>query len=268
MRHKEMVIEAFNEINKDPNFMIELFINYDCDINSRSMYEDCVRTLAWVVDGKYKVVNKRKEENENGELEEIVEEEEVYPDEEAITEDLLPAKRIALDALAHILRPLAEKCHITEAENNNTMTNNANKEEDEELTPGFTPVVQASDTDVKIKVATDILQKFDEKKKYQEDMQTGFAKFNKKPRAGIEFLVQAGRLENTPEAVAQFLYKNHDFLDKREIGDYMGEPKEFNLAVLKAYADGINFRGMDFDQGIRTFLERFRYLVKLKRLIV
>ena len=258
MRHKEMVIEAFNEINKDPNFMIELFINYDCDINSRSMYEDCVRTLAWVVDGKYKVVNKRKEENENGELEEIIEEEEVYPEEEAITEDLLPAKRIALDALAHILKPLAEKCHITEAENNNTMTNGEEKEEDEELTPGFTPQVQASDTDVKIKVATDILQKFDEKKKFQEDMQTGYAKFNKKPRAGIEFLVQAGRLENTPEAVAQFLYKNHEFLDKREIGDYMGEPKEFNLAVLKAYADGINFKGMDFDQGIRTFLERFR----------
>ena len=73
MRHKEMVIEAFNEINKDPNFMIELFINYDCDINSRSMYEDVVRTLSRVVEGKYKVINKRKEENENGELEEIVE---------------------------------------------------------------------------------------------------------------------------------------------------------------------------------------------------
>ena len=258
MRHKEMVIEAFNEINKDPNFMIELFINYDCDINSRSMYEDVVRTLANVVEGKYKVVNRRKEENENGDLEEIVEEEDVFPEEETIDEELLPAKRIALDALAHILQPLAEKCHITEAENNNTNTNQKTEEE-EELTPGFTPVaVQASDTDVKIKQATDILQKFDEKRKYQEDMQTGFAKFNKKPRAGIEFLVQAGRLENTPEAVAQFLYKNHEFLDKREIGDYMGEPKEFNLAVLKAYADGINFRGLDFDMGIRTFLERFR----------
>ncbi|KAK8796855.1 hypothetical protein WA588_000981 [Blastocystis sp. NMH] len=258
MRHKEMVIEAFNEINKDPNFMIELFINYDCDINSRSMYEDVVRTLANVVEGKYKVVNRRKEENEDGEVEEIVEEEDVYPEEEHIEEELLPAKRIALDALAHILQPLAEKCHITEAENNNTNTNNAQKEEEEELTPGFTPQVQASDTDVKIKAATDILQKFDEKKKYQEDMQTGYAMFNKKPRRGIEFLVKAGRLENTPEAVAQFLYKNSDFLDKREIGDYMGEPKEFNLAVLKAYAEGINFRGMDFDNGIRTFLERFR----------
>ena len=127
MRHKEMVIEAFNEINKDPNFMIELFINYDCDINSRSMYEDVVRTLSRVVEGKYKVINKRNEENENGELEEIVEEEEVYPDEEQITEELLPAKRIALDALAHILQPLAEKCHITEAENNNTMTLQQNK---------------------------------------------------------------------------------------------------------------------------------------------
>ena len=38
----------------------------------------------------------------------------------------------------------------------------------------------------------------------------------------------------------------------------MGEPKEFNLNVLKAYANGINFRGMTFDMGIRTFLERFR----------
>lgn len=257
MRHKEMVIEAFNEINKDPNFMIELFINYDCDINSRSMYEDVVRTLSRVVEGKYKVINKRKEENENGELEEIVEEEEVFPEEEQITEELLPAKRIALDALVHILQPLAEKCHITEAENNNTMTLQQNKEE-EELTPGFTPVVQASDTDVKIVEATNILQKFDEKRKFQEDMQTGYAMFNKKPRTGIEFLVKQGRLENTPEAVAQFLYKNSDFLDKREIGDYMGEPKEFNLAVLKAYADGINFKGLSFDMGIRTFLERFR----------
>ena len=109
--------------------MIELFINYDCDINSRSMYEDVVRTLANVVEGKYKVVTRRKEENENGEVEEIVEEEDVYPEEETIDEELLPAKRIALDALAHILQPLAEKCHITEAENNNTNTNNASKEE-------------------------------------------------------------------------------------------------------------------------------------------
>lgn len=257
MRHKEMVIEAFNEINKDPNFMIELFINYDCDINSRSMYEDVVRTLSHVVEGRYKVVHRHKEKNDEGELEDIVEEEEVLPDEEQITEELLPAKRIALDALAHILQPLAEKCHITEAENNNTMTLQQNKEE-EELTPGFTPVVQASDTDVKIVEATNILQKFDEKRKFQEDMQTGYAMFNKKPRTGIEFLVKQGRLENTPEAVAQFLYKHSDFLDKAKIGDYMGEPKEFNLAVLKAYADGINFRGLSFDMGIRVFLERFR----------
>lgn len=257
MRHKEMVIEAFNEINKDPDFMIELFINYDCDINSRSMYEDVVRTLSHVVEGRYTVVNKKQVENEDGEVDEVIETEDIFPEEEVISEELIPAKRIALDALAHILQPLAEKCHITEAENNNTMIN-SKQEEEEELTPGFTPVVQASDTDVKIKAATDILQKFDEKKKFQEDMQTGFQKFNKKPRTGIEYLVKAGRLENTPEAVAQFLYKYADDLDKRQIGDYMGEPKEFNLNVLKAYANGINFHGLTFDMGIRTFLERFR----------
>ena len=257
MRHKEMVIEAFNEINKDPDFMIELFINYDCDINSRSMYEDVVRTLSHVVEGRYTITTKKQVENEDGETEDVVETQDVFPEEEVITEELLPAKRIALDALAHILQPLAEKCHITEAENNNTMIK-SKQEEEEELTPGFTPIVQASDTDVKIKAATDILQKFDEKKKFQEDMQTGIQKFNKKPRVGIEYLVKCGRLENTPEAVAQFLYKYADELDKRQIGDYMGEPKDFNLNVLKAYANGINFRGLTFDMGIRTFLERFR----------
>lgn len=119
-------------------------------------------------------------------------------------------------------------------------------------------MVQASDTDVKIVEATNILQKFDEKRKFQEDMQTGYAMFNKKPRTGIEFLVKQGRLENTPEAVAQFLYKNSDFLDKREIGDYMGEAE----GVQPGGAEGVRRRhqlqGAVVRHGHPHILDRFR----------
>ena len=39
---------------------------------------------------------------------------------------------------------------------------------------------------------------------------------------GIEFLIENGLVENTPEAVASFLY-NSEGLTKTAIGEYMGE---------------------------------------------
>ena len=39
---------------------------------------------------------------------------------------------------------------------------------------------------------------------------------------GIEFLLEHGLLQHTPEDVAQFLYKGEG-LNKTAIGDYLGE---------------------------------------------
>ena len=39
---------------------------------------------------------------------------------------------------------------------------------------------------------------------------------------GIEYLIEHGLLQNTPEDVAQFLYQGEG-LNKTAIGDYLGE---------------------------------------------
>ena len=42
------------------------------------------------------------------------------------------------------------------------------------------------------------------------------------------------------------------------IGDYMGQPEDFPLAVMHAYVDSMKFRGMKFGTAIREFLRGFR----------
>jgi hypothetical protein len=59
-------------------------------------------------------------------------------------------------------------------------------------------------------------------KEKQRVMRTGRNKFNTSPKEGVKFLQAQGRLQESAEAVAQFLFKG-ELLNKRKIGDYLGE---------------------------------------------
>lgn len=61
-------------------------------------------------------------------------------------------------------------------------------------------------------------------------------------------------LERTPEAVAAFLAKTEG-LDKTLIGDYLGEREDFNLKVMHAFVDALDFTDLEFDTAIRNFLQ-------------
>ena len=61
-------------------------------------------------------------------------------------------------------------------------------------------------------------------------------------------------LGRSPEDVATFLAKAEG-LDKTLIGDYLGEREDFNLKVMHAYVDALDFSGLEFDMAIRTFLQ-------------
>lgn len=85
----------------------------------------------------------------------------------------------------------------------------------------------------------------------------GRKRFNMDPKKGIEYLVEHGLVQNTPEEVAQFLY-NGEGLSKTAIGDYLGERKDFNMAVLKAFVTLHEFTDMILVQALRQFLWSFR----------
>ncbi|XP_050394135.1 cytohesin-1 isoform X2 [Patella vulgata] len=85
----------------------------------------------------------------------------------------------------------------------------------------------------------------------------GKKKFNMDPKKGIQYLIEHGLLQETPEDVAQFLFQGEG-LNKTAIGDYLGERKDFNMDVLKAFVNLHEFRGMILVQALRQFLWSFR----------
>ncbi len=83
-----------------------------------------------------------------------------------------------------------------------------------------------------------------------KNLQMGKKKFNMDPKKGIEFLVSHQLLQETPEEVAQFLYKGEG-LNKTMIGDYLGERSDFNEAVLKAFVELHDFTDLILVQALR-----------------
>ena len=56
----------------------------------------------------------------------------------------------------------------------------------------------------------------------KEILEHGIALFNKKPRAGLEYLQQRGLLATDVRSIAEFLHKDDDRLDRTVIGDFLG----------------------------------------------
>ena len=94
-------------------------------------------------------------------------------------------------------------------------------------------------------------------KAFKRAFEQGIVQFNRKPKKGIAFLQGQGLLGDSPADVAHFLASTRG-LDKTLIGDYIGEREDFNLKVMHAFVDALNFTNLEFDSAIRNFLNGFR----------
>ncbi|KAJ6879223.1 brefeldin A-inhibited guanine nucleotide-exchange protein 2-like [Populus alba x Populus x berolinensis] len=76
-------------------------------------------------------------------------------------------------------------------------------------------------------------------------------------RKELSFLINANKVGHSAEEIAAFL-KNASGLNKTLIGDYLGEREDLSLKVMHAYVDSFDFKGLEFDEAIRVFLQGFR----------
>lgn len=100
---------------------------------------------------------------------------------------------------------------------------------------------------------------------------SGVVKFNVRARTGIDYLVKAGIIERTPEAIARLLFyhetadgKKCDDLNRQRIGEYLGtlgtneESRAFHRELLVAFMALFSFQGLSVVGGLRLLLTRFR----------
>ncbi|KAK4752299.1 hypothetical protein SAY87_021097 [Trapa incisa] len=240
-QQKMIVLRFLERLCVDSQILVDIFLNYDCDVNSSNIFERMVNGLLKTAQG--------------------------VPPGTGTT--LLPPQEVsmkleAMKCLVEILKsmgdwmnkqlriPDSHSMKQTEpSENNPEMANipiaNGNGDEP----------VEGSDTLSEASTEASDVSTIEQRRAYKLELQEGISLFNRKPKKGIEFLIKANKVGNSPEEIAIFL-KNASGLNKTLIGDYLGEREDLSLKVMHAYVDSFDFHDITFDEAIRAFLQGFR----------
>ncbi|KAI7755439.1 hypothetical protein M8C21_015904, partial [Ambrosia artemisiifolia] len=242
-QQKMIVMRFLEKLCVDSQVLVDIFINYDCDVNSSNIFERMVNGLLKTAQG--------------------------VPPGAATT--LLPPQEAtmkleAMKCLVAILKSLGDwmnkQLRIPDPHSskfsdvveysseitNLPMENGVATEQEP---------VDGSDSHSDASNEVSDASTIEQRRAYKLELQEGISLFNRKPKKGIEFLINVKKVGSSPEEIAEFL-KNVSGLNKTMIGDYLGEREDLSLKVMHAYVDSFNFQDMEFDEAIRTFLRGFR----------
>jgi Sec7-like guanine-nucleotide exchange factor len=87
--------------------------------------------------------------------------------------------------------------------------------------------------------------------------QEAIKKFNTSgAKPAVEYLLTEKLVDNSPEDIARFFFKESDALDGALLGEYLCHKN--NVDVLKAFCSRLNFEGQELDQALRAYLQKFR----------
>ncbi|KAK9130825.1 hypothetical protein Sjap_011312 [Stephania japonica] len=216
---QEVALEGIVSFCRDTDFLIEMFVNYDCDPLCRNVFEDVGRLLC-----------KKAFPTSNSPLSSI--------------------QRQAFEGLLITIHSIADS--INEDNGNSDSIESypiviseykpfwiAEKKNDENLQPWIESLRVRRAQKRKIAIAGD--------------------HFNRDEKKGLDYLKIASLNPNPPDAkTLAYFYRFTPGLDKNKIGDFLGDPDDFNLQVLKEFTDTFEFFGMILDNALRTYLEAFR----------
>lgn len=239
--------------------LLEIFVNYDCDISQKDITERIIDSLSKIANGRF-----LKTEHQN-----MISNQEEYQLRSLATKILVSMLRSfdnTIDAqvteqrLTTHMQTSKGSLSLTEQgsilETDPTDTTNRSIEED------IKKVVSVSDA---AKVAKN--NKFEElqsQRNVKNEMQKAAMKFNFKPKNGITFLVknnlvcspETDRLQHTKDLV-KFL-KTTPTLNKTIIGEYLGADADQNKACLYEFIDQYELKNVPFVSALKIILSGFR----------
>ncbi|KAL5975520.1 hypothetical protein ACLOJK_019844 [Asimina triloba] len=212
---QEVALEGIIGFCRQPTFVIEAYVNYDCDPICRNMFEDIGKLLC-----RY-----------------------AFPTNSPLTTMQVQA----FEGLVAIIHNIADNI-------------------DGSHPPGPVKPVDVSEyrpfwlekcsnpDDLETWVEFVRLRKFQKKK-----IMIAANHYNRDEKKGMEFLKICNLVPNPPDAMSYAYFLRYTpGLEKNKIGDFLGDPDELHLQVLKEFTDTFNFAGVILDTALRTYLETFR----------
>ncbi|KAM7505722.1 hypothetical protein LguiB_004626 [Lonicera macranthoides] len=221
LSQKLSVLRMLEKVCKDPQMLVDLYVNYDCDLEAPNLFERMVTSLSKIAQGTQNVDPNSVTASNTGSI-----------------------KGSSLQCLVSVVKSLVD-------------WEKSRRESDKQRKASLSVEEEVSSRESDEVKGREEPNNFEKLKAHKSTMEAAISEFNRRPGKGIEYLISNGLLENTPVSVAQFL-RNTPSLDKAMIGDYLGHHEEFPLAVMHAYVDSMKFSGMKFGTAIREFLRGFR----------
>ncbi|KAL2227840.1 UNVERIFIED_CONTAM: Brefeldin A-inhibited guanine nucleotide-exchange protein 5 [Sesamum indicum] len=220
LNQKLSVLRMLEKLCKDPQMLVDFYINYDCDPEAPNLFGRMIATLSKIAQGTQNVDPKSSTASQIGLI-----------------------KTSSLQGLVNVLKSLV----IWEKSHRESRKQNQGKESLEV----YDSLRGESNS------REDSLSDFEKLKAHKSTIEDVISEFNRHPRKGVQHLISSQLVEKTPASVAQFLLSTPN-LDKAMIGDYLGQNEEFSIAVMHAYVESLNFSRMKFDIAFREFLKGFR----------
>ncbi|XP_077592066.1 brefeldin A-inhibited guanine nucleotide-exchange protein 1 isoform X2 [Stigmatopora nigra] len=246
--HKWMVIQTLTRICADAQSVVDIYVNYDCDLNAANIFERLVNDLSKIAQGRGG--------HELG----------TTPPQE------LTLRKKGLECLVSILKCMVEWSKDQYVNPNSQTSLGQEKPSEQDSGESRAPEtinrygsLNSLDSTASSGIGsystqmsgTDNPEQFEVLKQQKEIIEQGIDLFNKKPKRGIQYLQEQGMLGTTPEDLAQFLHQE-ERLDSTQVGEFLGDNERFNKEVMYAYVDQMDFLGKDFVSALRMFLEGFR----------
>ncbi|MBN3281274.1 BIG1 protein, partial [Polyodon spathula] len=246
--HKWMVIQTLTRICADAQGVVDIYVNYDCDLNAANIFERLVNDLSKIAQGRAG--------HELG----------MTPVQE------LSLRKKGLECLVSILKCMVEWSKDQYVNPNSQTSLGQEKSSEQETNETKHPEtinrygsINSLDSTASSGIGsystqmsgTDNPEQFEVLKQQKEIIEQGIDLFNKKPKRGIQYLQEQGMLGTTAEDIAQFLHQE-ERLDSTQVGEFLGDNDRFSKEVMYAYVDQMDFQGKDFVCALRMFLEGFR----------
>ncbi|XP_047662873.1 brefeldin A-inhibited guanine nucleotide-exchange protein 2 isoform X3 [Tachysurus fulvidraco] len=242
--HKWMVIQTLTRICADAQCVVDIYVNYDCDLNAANIFERLVNDLSKIAQGR------SGQELGMTQLQE------------------LSLRKKGLECLVSILKCMVEWSKDLYVNPNLQANLGQEHQADGEGIEAKLPEhlssrrdsVGSQDSAVSSSVQAsqpDHPEQYEVIKHQKEIIEHGIELFNKKPKRGVQYLQEQGMLGSSAEDIAQFLHQE-ERLDTTQVGEFLGENAKFNKEVMYCYVDQLDFCGKDFVSALRTFLEGFR----------
>ncbi|KAK6273406.1 hypothetical protein POUND7_010489 [Theobroma cacao] len=212
---QEVALEGIINFFRQPTFVIEAYVNYDCDPICRNLFEEVVKLLC----------------------------KHAFPG----TGPMTTLQVQAFEGLVIMIHNISD---------------NIDKEDDSSTSEPY-PIEITEYRPFWVDKPKDDLATWVEyirvRKAQKKKILIAGNHYNRDEKKGLEYLKHCQLVSDPPNPKAfAFFFRFTPGLDKNMIGEYLGDPDEFHLEVLKEFTGAFEFKGMILDSALRTYLETFR----------